>query len=395
MFCCASLFAPPSRFFGPGSCLIGITLVLLFALNGPGLSCAAEGYTVKGRVLGLDGKPSAGIEVKLIGTSRSNVLKTKKWSATTNQKGCFAAKFQKSDLPGGDTTETLSGNKSKNDKNTQTAPTIKYYRNGRYHFYIPPSSKHAGAIGPEFWVPEADEYEKKESPNSEHQCPTSVTLQLVPGIPVQGIVSDLEGKALAGVKVTVLNDFHADTHTGYGGEACEQVTQTDATGKYRFAHVNPGTSIHLGVEGIWLRTRTGRDKEWVDDRIDEFDVDKKCPGLNVDFVTSLKKDNFKVQGTVTDENGKLIDDAEVKIGYAYRNNANTDIDYREYKITQTNAQGQYECSLETPWVNFVHVAKEGFDYFYSEGEGDRPEGEPIPLAPKRFDVVMKKAGPNI
>jgi len=375
--------------------IIGICLAFLFLLSGSGFAATTETYTIKGRVLGLDGKPAPGVEVKLIGTSRSNVLKTADWKATTNQKGCFVAKFRKFNSSETDTTETLSGNKSKNDKNTQVAPTIEYYGNGRYHFFIPPSSKHAGAIGPEFWVPEADDYVKRAKPNSKLQCPTSVTLQLVPGIPVQGIVSDLEGKVLAGVKVTVLNDFHADTHTGYGGEACEQVTQTDATGKYRFAHVNPGTSIRLGVEGIWLRTRIGRDKKWEDDRIDVFDVDKKSKSLYVDFVTSLKRDNFKIQGTVTDENGKPIDDAEVKIGYAYRNNTGMDADHRQYKIALTNAQGQYECAQETPWVTFVDVAKEGFDYFCSEEEEDKPERRPIPLAPNRFDVVMKKAGPNI
>ncbi|HNY27021.1 MAG TPA: hypothetical protein PKH31_06525 [Candidatus Sumerlaeota bacterium] len=370
--------------------LIGISLFFLLLLSSSGFSDTTETYTIKGRVLGLDGKPAPGVEVKLIGTSRSNVLETKTWSATTNQEGCFWAMFWKFDLPETDTTETLP----ENDKNIPTESTLKYNGNGQYHFFVPPSKKHAGAIGPEFWVPEADDYVKKARPNSRLQCPTSVTLQLVPGIPVQGIVSDLEGKALAGVKVTVYNDFHADTHTGAGGEACEQVTQTDAEGKYRFAHVNPGTSIRLRVEGVCLRTRTGRDKEWVDNWIDEFDVDKKSPSLNVDFVASLKKDNFKVQGTVTDENGKPIDDAEVKIGYAYRNNTGMDADHRQYKIALTNAQGQYECALETPWVTFVDVAKEGFDYFCSEGEEDEAERKPIPVAPKRFDVVMKKAGSN-
>lgn len=394
MFCRLRLSADPYRFSDFSLHLIGMSLVFLFLLSGSGFADTTETYTIKGRVLGLDGKPASGVEVKLIGTSRSNVHETDDWKATTNQEGCFVAKFRKFDRFETDTTETLSEKNPKSEKYTQTPPAVKYFGNGRYHFYIPPSRKHAGAIGPEFWVPEVDEDVKKARPYSRLQCPTSVTLQLVPGIPVQGIVSDLEGKALAGVKVTVYNDFHADTHTGAGGEACEQVTQTDAKGKYRFAHVNPWTSIRLHVEGVCLRTRTGRDKEWVDDRLDEFDVDKKSQGLNIDFVTSLKMDNFKIQGTVKDENGKPINDAEVKIGYAYRNTTGMDADHRQYKIALTNAQGQYECALETPWVTFVEVAKEGFDYFFSEEERDESKRKPIPLAPKRFDVVMKKAGSN-
>jgi hypothetical protein len=332
------------------------------ALSAPVQNEAAKFRVVRVTVLGLDGKPAAGRSVYLAGLSRGsmgpdddNAKADGWWSFTTDAKGRFTARLAEFD--------TWS------DK--QQRPGW-----GKYALVVERSGHDAGAVSRKFInskiAPEniSDYQDEWGTPEILTTAGLDLILQIQAGIRLRGRVIDYSNPEhpLAGLPVTLCNDLHADTHTGYGAEIFDQSATTDADGRFTFSHIYPAEfHVALGqdpasrtpsAEGtIWLKTKLG--DKWRDDALNSLTPTPEKSEMKIEIMATDKA-LFRYHGKVTDAAGRPVAGAKVWLGVSFDSEGGSYRDNHTFRNATTKRDGVYDMLLPTPWVNGIGARKEGF-----------------------------------
>jgi len=313
---------------------------------------------VHGLVLGLDGKPASQRAVHLIGLSRGSMRPYSDeptilhWDFITDDQGRFSAQ--------------LGDFKTWEDKENRPGW-------GAYALYVDPSPQDAGAVSPRFWFdgrPEQVGYQANDEWGKVIGLPKegiSITLQIKFGVTLEGRMWDYThpGKPLAGVTVSIDNDLHSDSHTGFGGEIFGQHTETDAQGRFTVKHIYP-VEFHVGLNGIpsgfddgafWLKTKMAG--QWTDTVGDDLAPQSGETVLHLELMGSTEP-LFRYFGKVTDVKGQPVTGAKVTFGMSWNPTVKTWSDDHHYESAVTDSNGLYEIKLGTPWVRGMDSEATGF-----------------------------------
>lgn len=346
--------------------------------------------SVRGTVLGLDGKPAAGRDVYLAGLSRGSMgprdeaeSKARAWWAfKTDADGRFTARIGDLDAW----------------SDEQQRPGW-----GEYALVVERSDRDAGAVSPKFVSEKTPPPEGVSATADEWGEPVKLTpegldlvLKVQPGITLKGRVVDYSNseRGLAGIRVGACNDLHADTHTGYGGEIFDQFATTDADGRFTLTHIYPSRfDVGLGEPArtpstedlTWLKTKL--DGRWQDDAVDSL---TPAPGQDemAIVIAATGKSLFRYHGKVTNADGAPVGGAEVWIGVSFHREGGSFQDNHASREAATNADGAYDMRLPTPWVRAIGARKDGFRDAEQWGPNDNPG---IPPGEYNFKLTTGKS----
>ncbi len=307
------------------------------------------------RVLDLDGKPAAGRAVHLYGLERSDLRPMEPapdWDFQTDANGCCTAHF---------------------------APSKDYElpmpRWGVFIFRVDSGAMDAGAFSRYIVFQETPEGEKRslnDWRDSEWGTPIllasikkELTLRVKAGIAIRGRVLEYPAGVhpLAGIRVTVSNDVHSDTHTGMAGIIEVARTETGADGSYVLKRVYPATcylAISKGGEDsvLWLKTRRG--SEWKFDAEDKIEP-RGVRAVKCDIMAG-NEGQFHYSGRVVDSDGMPVTQALVCACISYHRHMRTYKDEHSFENAITDDNGHYDLHCPTPWVNSIGVIAPGFPY---------------------------------
>lgn len=372
-------------------CLLAALLSLAFPLVRPVSAYAADAdeetassaaaltaslpttRTIHGTVLSPDGKPLAGADVRLVLLMPHDVVPyatagdRKGWHWITDPNGRFEVRL--------------------NGEPTRSAATLPCA--GFYHLVVAPGADHAGGVSPGFgnpsWEREMNLTNGLHAPNEwgENHLVLSgengIVARTRKGIPVQVRVVDADGAPFENAQVTLFNDLHAPTHTGYGGEIIEYKGKTDSEGRLAFPNLYPASITIFGPDN-WFRTRIGTDGAWQDDRVDHIPVNTDATKADVEIMAA-RKPCFRYFGQVTGLDGKPVGGAQITLSTSrYATEGQWQIGQRTKATTAED--GSYEVMGCTPWANWIEARKDKL-----VGRND-PEGEPNLAPPGRYDIRL-------
>ena len=369
-------------------------LFLLILFWATALTAVADGVKtreVRGRVLGLDGRPAAGRHVRLVGLSRGSAREVQSqdwdgsnWDFITDAEGRFRVRFW--------------------EQHTWDSKLIDKAREpgwGMYALYADAAEGDAGAVYAYVFHP--DEKRNWERPPDEWGVPVilpadglDIVMQIVEGIPIEGTVYDYEqpAKVLERVTIQIYHNLHSDSHTGHGGEIFYRRVRTDAQGHFRFEHVYPhpwypeiGDMFGLEKSGLfWLRTKINHG-DWQDEVPYVVPATTEDQKLKFDAQVTMKP-LFRFFGKVTDPQGAPVAGADVVFHKSLHSAEEAFEDGRQGEGTKTLADGSYEILLGTPWVLGVNAAAKGLDAYRSY---NRYRKEDRPILPGELNLQLQPA----
>ena len=174
------------------------------------------------------------------------------------------------------------------------------------------------------------------------------------GFTLRGRVIDTKGNPAPNVTVTVNDDLHVDTHTGYGGAFFEQRAVTNSQGRFQIQRIYPNR-FYLGVgrtDWHWFKTRIGR-KQF---RIPLGMVDPPTGAREVEItITVSRTPPFHHKGRVTDKAGKGIGNLPVVIGLSWNWPPSDYADNHHSERTETRADGTFELLSDAPFAQWVQL----------------------------------------
>ncbi len=325
-------------------------------------------------VLDVDGEPTSGTLLYMIGLGRSNLMlledakKKPDWQFRTDANGRFTVSFQ--------------------------VKSISAYEEGgmgtgSYSLIALPGPKDVGIISPRIINPRPDETIEPDYMEGEwgrhvilSDLPTSLNLQLRKGLPVSGTAYDMDDKPVPDMDVVLVRDAGAETHTGYGGEIWQQGAKTNEQGQFVFPRVHPGPFV-LHPAFVWMQSRSNTG-EWIDGGAAHDRLEAESSGANVDM-KGIRNGEFIYEGTVKDEVGNPIANAEVTVAVSRHNPPQGWSDFHRFRETKTDANGRYEFRLDSPFVRFLKAKPEGYENSYIGGDEEsmkRPGTYDFVLSPK-------------
>jgi hypothetical protein len=318
---------------------------------------------VLGYLLGADDRPVSGTTVLLLGMGRRNAVNMEEaarrshYHTVTDSGGRFEFRF-----------DPVVGSSYRGYTPAAALPNL-----GAYYAVVPPGERSAGAVGtrivndfrthtPSYDARRIAGYLVLRDPV------TSITLRLLPGVPLAGRIRDGGGKTLAGVAVKTYMDLHAESHTGYGGENFEHETTTDADGIFRFENLMPGRwTVEAG--DTWVRTRIDNGP-WTDNRLDTVDLDSK--GVMMEIALAAPS-AYVIEGVVRLPDGSPAAGAEVRVGISYHSSPTTYSDSRGMSGGRSGPDGRYRVELPTPWYRWVSAEMAGYKpAFHEFGDNAAP-----------------------
>lgn len=293
-------------------------------------------------VLELNGKPAVGRQVQLWGVSRGfrgDDEAKPNWDFVTNRAGSCVVKLgdHKGDV------DAIPGW-------------------GTYALRVVPGPKDAGAFSP-YLIHEDGAWGRKDQMQNRKDLEwgrplviarrkTELTLQIEPGFTIRGRVLGYPGREpRPGVEVGGMYDLYADSHTGWGARVDGPSTKTDANGRYILRHVYP-SKLLMGATPTWVQTRRDR-SPWVTDRLDQIEPARGQTVVSLDIAVAEGKP-FRVFGHVQDAAGQPIENAQISVEFA-RHRVPSWWHEEHTDRTPTNAKGEYELWLETPWITSISV----------------------------------------
>jgi protocatechuate 3,4-dioxygenase beta subunit len=193
-----------------------------------------------------------------------------------------------------------------------------------------------------------------------------ITLRMRRGIQVVGTVIDTEGRPVKDCAVSIQEDLHSESHTGYGGEIFCQSTFTDHHGHFVFSGVFPNTfypncaSLNEGTLPVWLRTRVH--SRWVDEPIYAVTPHPGEKVVRLTFEVSPRL-IFRYYGKVVDQAGRPVPGAGLDFGISRHHKPKTFEDDHHFLHATADENGRYELRTATPFLRFLSVRAPGFaDY---------------------------------
>jgi hypothetical protein len=215
-----------------------------------------------------------------------------------------------------------------------------------------------------------------------------ITMYLVKGRTVTGVVVTPDGKPLQGRTISAVHDLHIESRTGAGGEIFTASATSDAAGKFKLENVYPATcSLSMEGDGYWSRTQVALHTS---DRTTTRWVGGFIPLPELDVATSVdlrievtpEAPKYRYFGTVTDATGKPQAGLLVIAGISHGPTPETWGDSHSFENAITDASGRWEIQAESLWVRFFDVRRtesgdslvKGEDY-ESDGVGLAAPGE--------------------
>jgi hypothetical protein len=269
---------------------------------------------------------------------------------------------------------------------------------GTYALFVDPSPQDAGAVSQRFFHfagsdGAASQLKSDDEWGAFLNLPPqglSITLQIQAGVTLEGRIWDYTHPDLpvSGVKVSISNDLHADSHTGWGGAIFQKQVVSDAQGRFVIKHIFP-VKFYASLDGLysedggayWLKTKiNGQWDETVGDEIAPKS-DEKVVHLEL---MAAKDAVFRYFGKVADANGQPISGAKVTFGMSWHNFPRTWSDEHNYESATTDASGRYEIKLGTPWVRGMDSEAEGWKRL------DRWNDEGPAFSPGEYNFTMEK-----
>lgn len=217
----------------------------------------------------------------------------------------------------------------------------------------------------------------------------SIKLKRRKPVRVVGTVTDMGGLPVAGRKIGLYHNLHAQTHTGRGGEIMEQFAETGPDGLFSFRSVYPARFC-LTVDGpaCWLRTYV--EGELVDDCVDEVDPAEGVEETSVGIQLGLEH-RFRFYVRVSDKSGNGIPDAEIVFGVSGHKEDRTWADSHRFERAKTGPDGAYELRTGTPWILWHEARKTN----YAQINADKIECDGRGWAiPGKVGFVMREGDDN-
>lgn len=216
-------------------------------------------------------------------------------------------------------------------------------------------------------------------------APVELTLRLMRGLRVTGRVIDPGGRPVRGFVISLSNDLHAGSHTGYGGKIFPAEAVSDGEGRFVFEHVYPNTfylgpAPHEERTPVWVRTRVrGR---WAEAVVDMITPRRGEKAIALTLGVSPKLP-FRYFGRVADETGKPVAGAKMTFGISRHRTVRTHADNHTFLPATTDEGGRFEILTASPYIRFVRVSAPGFADF----EGDY---EDRMRAPGKWDFTLRR-----
>ena len=215
----------------------------------------------------------------------------------------------------------------------------------------------------------------------------TVKIVLRRGLTLRGRVIDAVGKPVGGVTISVCDDLHVDTHTGYGGSLFGQHVVTDNGGRFQIRQIYPNR-FYLNVEGTqthWARTCIG--KKWSNVPLDTIDPPAKANELPLTIAVTATPP-FRHTGKVTDSQGNGIAHLRVEMGLSWHWPPRTFGDEHHFEQAETGADGTVEILSDAPYVRFVSlITPEKEQPYEAVNRLDAEERGGHPL--RNFHLVVK------
>jgi hypothetical protein len=350
------------------------------------------------RVTLLDEKdqPVSGVPVELYGIRRGGRWPaadnpTSKeidpwWSFKTDAQGKILARFPVSDKPW-----------------AYTAPL-----DGRFYFVVDLPDARRAVSPPIFHgVTRKEAHEEQENEWDAHAGDEQVftdetdkvTMRLVKGRTVTGVVVDADGKPLLGRTISAVHDLHIRSRTGAGGEIFTVSTTSDASGKFKLQHVyTAACSLSMEGGGYWSRTQValhssdGTATRWVGGSINLPELaDDATVDLRIEVAPEAPK--YRYFGTVTDAAGKPQTGLIVSAGVSHSPTAETWGDSHQFEQATTDASGRWEIQARGPWVRYFDVRHTESGDSLINGEDYESDGVGL-AAPGEYHLKIAPAKPS-
>jgi hypothetical protein len=215
----------------------------------------------------------------------------------------------------------------------------------------------------------------------------AVKIVLCRGLTLRGRVIDAAGKPVKGVNISVADDLHVDTHTGYGGSIFGQNVVTDNDGMFQIHRIYPNR-FYLNVEetGLhWARTCIG--KKWSSVPLDTIDPPATASELPITIVLTATPP-FRHAGKVTDNRGNGIAHLRVVMGLSWHWPPSTYADEHHVEQAETGADGTVEILSDAPYAWCVSLDSLGKKQPYEtvhDVDAEERDGHPL----GDFHLVVK------
>ncbi|RBP45986.1 carboxypeptidase family protein [Roseimicrobium gellanilyticum] len=305
------------------------------------------------------------------------------WRFTTNAQGKILARFSVSEKPWG-----------------YTVP-----RDGRFYFVVDIPDGRRAVSPPIFHgVTRKGAHEEEENEWDAHandeQLFTDeteeVTMHLVKGRTVTGVVVTPDGKPLQGHTISATHDLHIGSHTGAGGEVFMVTAVSDAEGRFKLQNVYPAAcSLSMEGEGYWSRTQVAlhasgqTSTRWVGGSITLPELSSDT-SMHLRIEVAPEAPKYRYFGTVTDASGKPQAGLVVTAGVSHNSTPKTWSDSHNISSATTDASGRWQIQAEGPWVRFFDVRKTESGDSLVNGEDYESDGVGL-AAPGEYHFKIKSA----